>query len=45
MRSMLTTLVELVGLAAISAGCGLIWEPIGVIVAGLALVLVGWRLG
>jgi hypothetical protein len=41
LRSVLTTLVEVIGLAAVSVGFGLIWLPLGIICAGIALVLVG----
>lgn len=41
MRATLTTLAEILGLAAVSAGVWLIYEPAGLIVAGLALVLLG----
>lgn len=40
-RGALTTLAELAGLAAISAGCWRIYEPAGLIAAGIGLVLIG----
>ncbi len=43
MRAALTTALEVVGLATISAGCWLITPVAGLIAAGSALVLIGWR--
>lgn len=45
MRAALTTALEVAGLAAISAGCWLFLPALGLIAAGSALVLIGWRLG
>lgn len=45
MRATLTTLAEVAGLAAISTGCWLYSVVLGLIAAGSALVLIGWRLG
>ena len=41
MRSALTTLAELIGIAAISVGSGLIYLPAGIICAGFCLLLLG----
>jgi hypothetical protein len=43
-RATLTTLLEVAGLAAIAAGCWAIAPALGLIAAGSAAVLVGWRL-
>jgi hypothetical protein len=43
MRAALTTALEVVGLASISAGCWLISPVSGLIAGGSALVLIGWR--
>lgn len=45
MRAVLTTALEILGLATISGGCWLFSPVLGLISAGSALVLVGWRLG
>ena len=42
-RTTLTTLAELLGFAAIAYGCWLIAEPLGLIAAGIALIVVGVR--
>lgn len=44
MRAALTTALEIAGLAGIAAGTWMIWPAAGVIAAGSALVLIGWRL-
>jgi hypothetical protein len=41
LRSVLTTLAELAGLTLVSVGFGVIWWPLGVICAGVALILLG----
>lgn len=41
LRGILTTVAEVVGLVAISAGCWLIWPPVGLIAAGIGLIAVG----
>jgi hypothetical protein len=43
MRAALTTALEVLGLASITAGCALISAVFGLIVGGCALVLIGWR--
>jgi len=45
MRSALTTLLEVAGLAVLAGGCWMVAPPLGLIAAGGAAVLVGWRLG
>ena len=40
MRNAATTAGEVLGLGVASVGFGLVWAPLGVIVAGLSLVLV-----
>lgn len=42
---MLTTLLELVGLAVLCVGLALMWPPLGVAAAGASLVLVGAMAG
>ena len=42
-RAALTTLIEVVGIASIAYGSWLILPALGFIVAGLGLVLIGWR--
>lgn len=42
MRNIVTTLAEIVGLALVAVGAGMVYLPAGVIVAGLAFVLIGW---
>lgn len=44
MRAFLTTLVEIAGIIAITAGFGLYSLPLGLIAGGIGLILVGWRL-
>lgn len=44
-RGMVATAVEALGLLLIAVGVGLIFVPAGVIVAGLALVLVAQGVG
>jgi len=44
MRALLTTVLEVLGIAAVAAGFALVSVPAGVIAAGLGLVLIGWRL-
>lgn len=44
MRALLTTCLEITGMATITAGCALIAPVLGLIVAGAALILIGWRL-
>lgn len=41
---MLSTVLQLVGLAAVAVGAGLIFLPAGVIAAGGVLILVGMSL-
>lgn len=41
MRAFLTTLAELAGLAAITAGCFLVSIPLALVVGGVALVVIG----
>lgn len=41
MRATMTTVLEVVGLAVLSAGAALAWVPAGLMVAGLSMVLVG----
>lgn len=41
LRSVLTTLAEMTGLTLVSVGFGVIWWPLGLICAGIALILVG----
>lgn len=38
----MTTLLELVGFAAVTFGCFLIWPPLGFIVGGALLVIVAY---
>jgi hypothetical protein len=45
MRDALTTAIEVAGLALVTAGAALTWPPLGFIVGGVALVLVGWAVG
>jgi hypothetical protein len=44
MRALLTTTIEVLGIAAIAAGFTLIALPAGLIAAGLGMVIIGWRL-
>lgn len=44
-RFIISTLMQLVGLAAAAVGIGLIFLPAGLIAAGAALVLVGYAAG
>lgn len=39
---MKTTLLELFGFALVAYGCWLAWQPLGLIVGGVLLALVGW---
>ncbi len=39
---MMSTLLELVGFTLIAVGCALAWPPLGLIVGGLLLALVGY---
>jgi hypothetical protein len=41
----ITTAAELVGFGLITTGAALVWEPLGFIVGGSALVLVGYLFG
>lgn len=41
---MLSTILQVAGMAAVAVGAGLIFLPAGVIAAGVALVLVGMSL-
>jgi hypothetical protein len=41
MRGILTTLAEVAGMAAVAAGCWLIFPPVGLIAAGIGLIVVG----
>jgi len=43
-RQVLSTLLELAGLVAVSAGAFLVSVPLGLLVAGAALFVVGWAL-
>lgn len=45
MRRTLTSVAEGLGLALVSLGVALIFVPAGVIVAGAALVAIGYRQG
>ena len=44
-RFIISTLMQLVGLGAVSVGVGLIFLPAGLIAAGAALVLIGYAAG
>ena len=44
-RFIASTLMQLVGLAAVAVGVGLVFVPAGLIVAGAALVVVGYAAG
>ncbi len=44
MRSFLTSVLELVGLALIVAAAWVVWVPAGLFAAGVALCLVGFLL-
>lgn len=44
MRAFLTTLVEVVGIGLIAAGCALFAPAFGLIAAGTGLIVIGWRL-
>ena len=41
---MLSTILQVAGMAAVAVGAGLVFLPAGVIAAGVALVLVGMSL-
>jgi hypothetical protein len=41
LKGLFSSILELVGLAGISIGLGLIWLPLGFVAAGVALVLIG----
>lgn len=43
-RAIVTTGLEVAGIGAITAGSAAIYHPLGLIVGGLGLILVGWRL-
>jgi hypothetical protein len=45
MRQRLTTLAEVVGMCAIAFGLGMVAVPLGVIGAGVVLVVVGYLEG
>lgn len=40
MRNAATTAGEIVGMAVAAAGLGMMWAPLGVVAAGVALVVV-----
>lgn len=42
MKNLLTTVAELAGFGLITAGCALIWAPLGFIVGGALLALVAF---
>ena len=42
MRAGMTTAMELAGIALMVAGVGFVFWPAALIVAGIALVLLGW---
>ena len=44
MRNALTNMLGIIGIAAVAAGVGMLLLPAGVIVAGLGLVAMAWRL-
>lgn len=44
-RSVLSNVLELVGFAVIAVGLGSIWSPLGIIAAGVALLVIGYGLG
>ena len=44
-RFIISTLLQLVGLAAAAVGIGLVFLPAGLIAAGAALVLIGYASG
>lgn len=41
MRSLLSSVLEVAGLAAVTIGLGLVWLPLGIMFGGVALVVVG----
>jgi hypothetical protein len=43
MRAALTTALEVAGIAAVAVGFWLILPALGLIAAGLGLILIGWR--
>ena len=45
LREFLSTALELVGIVAVAAGCWLLLPALGVIVAGLGLVGIGYLIG
>ena len=40
----LTSLLDVIGLAAVVYGCGLIWTPLWWVAGGVAVLIVDWRL-
>jgi hypothetical protein len=44
-RDAVTTILEVLGLVIVAVGVGLIFAPVGVIVGGVELVLVGYLSG
>lgn len=45
MRQKLTTVLEVVGISTAAVGFGLAWLPLGLIAAGVGMVLVGYLAG
>ena len=41
MRTLLSSLLEVAGLAAVTVGLGLVWLPLGIVFGGMALLVVG----
>ena len=44
-RSPVSTVLEVVGLASVAVGIGLIFLPAGIIAAGIGLCMVGYLIG
>ncbi len=42
--NVLTSLLDVIGLAAVVYGFGLIWPPLWWIAGGIAMLIVDWRL-
>lgn len=45
LRSPISTALEVVGLASVAVGLGLVYLPAGIIAAGLGLCMVGYLIG
>ena len=44
MREVLTTVLDVIGVAALAVGAAMIFRPAGLMLAGAALLAMSWRL-